>query len=204
VSVPSAFDVTLAKGSSSVPRYELDSSGSRFTVQAFASGMLWAFAHNPTIAIKEFTGSLTFSPQTPEKPILEIIVNAQSMESCDPIRPKHKVEIRDTMMEVLDVSAYPTVQYTATEAIATHLSENWFRLQFKGSLALRGVTRAQEVDAQLTLLDGKMRLNGSFQILQSNFKIHRPSAAAGLIITKDELKFTFDVMGRAVAEGGAA
>jgi polyisoprenoid-binding protein YceI len=186
-----------------VPRYELESSRSRFTVQAFASGMLWAFAHNPMIAIKEFTGSLTFSPQTAEKPILEIVVNAHSMESCDPIRPKDKLEIEDTMKEMLDVATYPTVRYKATEAVATHLSENWFRLQFKGHLSLRGLTRPQEVDAQLTLLDREMRLNGSFQILQSNFKIRRPSAVAGLIITKDELKFAFDVLGKTAAEGAA-
>jgi polyisoprenoid-binding protein YceI len=181
-----------------VPQYELDSSRSRFTVQAFASGMLWAFAHNPTIAIKEFTGGLTFSPQTPEKPTLDIVVNAHSLESTDPIRPKEKQEIQDTMMEALDVSTYPTVRYRSTEAVATRISENWFRMQFKGHLSLRGVTKPQEVDAQLTVLESEIRLNGAFTVLQSNFKIHRPSAAAGLLITKDELKFAFDVFG---AEG---
>ena len=116
-----------------MPRYELHSSGSRFTVQAFASGMLWAFAHNPTIAIKEFTGSLTFSRQTPEKPVLEILVNAHSMESCDAMRPKDKAEIQDTMMQILDVSAYPTVQYKAMEAIATRSRKTGFACSSMGT-----------------------------------------------------------------------
>lgn len=71
-----------------MPRYILDASRSRFTVQAFASGMLWAFGHNPTIGIKEFTGSLIFSPETAEKPTLEMVINAHSLESVDPIRTR--------------------------------------------------------------------------------------------------------------------
>ena len=107
-------------------------------------------------------------------------------------------------MEMLDVSTYPTVRYKATEATVTRLSESWLRIQFKGHLSLRGVTKPQEVDSQLTILDGEIRLSGSFQILQSVFKIHRPAAGAGLLITKDELKFAFDIHGTAAAEGGAA
>lgn len=187
-----------------MPRYILDPSRSQFTVQAFASGMLWAFGHNPTIGIKDFTGSLTFSPEPADKPALEMVINAHSFESVDPIRTKDKQEIQDTMMEMLDVSTYPTVRYKATEATVTRLSESWFRVQFKGHLSLRGVTKPQEVDSQLTILDGESRLSGSFQILQSVYKIHRPSAAAGLLITKDELKFTFDIHGTAAPEGGAA
>ncbi len=132
------------------------------------------------------------------------MVNAHSLESVDPIRLKDKQEIQDTMMEMLDVATYPMVRYKATDATVTQLSDSWFRVQFKGHLSLRGVTKAEEVDAQLTLLEGEVRLSGSFQILQSHYKIHRPSAAAGLLITKDELKFTFDVHGTIAPEGGAA
>ena len=166
--------------------------------------MLWAFGHNPTIGIKDFTGSLVFSPAAPGKPELDMVINAHSMESVDPIRPKDKQEIQDTMMELLDVSTYPTVRYKATEATVTMLTESWFRAQFRGHLSLRGVTRPQDIDAQLTLLNNDVRLTGTFHILQSAFKIHRPSAAGGLLITKDELKFTFDIHGSAVAEGSAA
>ena len=65
------------------------------------------------------------------------------------------------------------------------------------------MTKPQDIDAQLTLSEGEMRLSGSFELLQSSFNIHRPSAAAGLLITKDELKFAFDVFGVAAAQGVA-
>jgi polyisoprenoid-binding protein YceI len=177
-------------------RYALDASSSRFTVQAFASGMLWAFAHNPMIAIRDFTGTLDFSRESPDKTALEIVVNPASMESTDSIRPADRQEIQDTMMEMLQVSTYPVVRYHSDSAGLTRISDSWFRLQFKGHLSLRGMTKPQNVDAQLTILDGEIRLSGSFTILQSAFGIARPSAVGGLIITKDELKFAFDIQGK--------
>jgi polyisoprenoid-binding protein YceI len=181
--------------------YSLDASGSRFTVQAFASGMLWAFAHNPMIAVRDFTGSLEFSPPASEKIALEILVNPASMESIDDIKPRDKQEIQDTMMQMLQVSTYPLVRYTSSTAGVTRISDSWFRLQFKGHLSLRGVSKPQDVDAQLTILDGEIRLSGAFQILQSAFQINRPSAAGGMIVVKDELKFSFDIIGRQTAMG---
>ena len=45
-------------------RYQLDPRSSRFTVQAFASGMLRAFAHDPIIVIRDFSGKLTMGEGT--------------------------------------------------------------------------------------------------------------------------------------------
>ncbi len=36
--------------------YVIDSRASRFTVQAFATGMLARMGHNPTIGIRDFSG----------------------------------------------------------------------------------------------------------------------------------------------------
>ena len=43
-------------------RYAIDGRISRFTVRAFASGMLSAFGHSPTIAIRDFAGEAQFNP----------------------------------------------------------------------------------------------------------------------------------------------
>jgi hypothetical protein len=45
-------------------KYVLDSSASRFRVQAFATGMLSAFGHNPLIGINRFAGEIEFAPET--------------------------------------------------------------------------------------------------------------------------------------------
>ena len=43
-------------------RYVIDSRASRFTVQAFATGMLARMGHNPTIGIRDFSGEMKFDP----------------------------------------------------------------------------------------------------------------------------------------------
>jgi hypothetical protein len=45
-------------------RYTLDPASSRFTVQAFATGLLSALGHSPTFAVREFTGEWRFTPET--------------------------------------------------------------------------------------------------------------------------------------------
>ena len=45
-----------------VGHYLLDQSASRFTVRVFASGMLSALGHSPTMAIRDFNGEASFDP----------------------------------------------------------------------------------------------------------------------------------------------
>ena len=43
-------------------RYIIDGRSSRFTVRAFATGLLAAMGHNPTIGIRDFSGEMNFNP----------------------------------------------------------------------------------------------------------------------------------------------
>ena len=42
--------------------YRVDARRSRFVLRAFATGLLSAFGHSPTIAIRDFMGEVQFSP----------------------------------------------------------------------------------------------------------------------------------------------
>lgn len=55
-------------------RYVIDGRSSRFTVHAFATGLLAAMGHNPTIGIRDFSGAITFNPEKLEAGSLKIIV----------------------------------------------------------------------------------------------------------------------------------
>ena len=48
-------------------RYRLDPAHSRFTVQAFAAGMLSFLGHNPTFAVRDFQGEVRFDPAAPRR-----------------------------------------------------------------------------------------------------------------------------------------
>ena len=43
-------------------RYVIDSRASRFTVQAFATGLMARMGHNPIIGIRDFSGEMKFNP----------------------------------------------------------------------------------------------------------------------------------------------
>ena len=58
------------------PQHVLDAAKSRFVVRATASGLLSAFGHNPTIAIRNFTGEAWFRAQAPDQSSLQFKIDA--------------------------------------------------------------------------------------------------------------------------------
>ena len=67
-------------------RYVIDTSSSRFTVQAFATGMLSAFGHNPKIGIRDYEGEIQFVPETYEAAIVRVTVRTGAMEVLDEMK----------------------------------------------------------------------------------------------------------------------
>ena len=173
-------------------RYLLDKNASRFTVRAFASGMLSALGHSPTIAIRNFTGEAEYDPAAPAQASLRVAIRADSLEVTDDISSKDRREIESTMNEkVLESSKYPEIVFESAGASAT---QN--RVTMNGNLSLHGVTQRLPVTAQVNLLGDMLRASGEFSISQSDFDIAPVSVAGGALKLKDELKFAFDIVAR--------
>lgn len=180
-------------------RYLVDPGLSRFTVQAFASGLLSLFAHNPVIAIRDFAGEMQFTPDSLEEASLHLTVRADSLEVTGNVRPSDRQEIESRMRkEVLETAAYPEVKFQSAAILASKVADNWYRLQIRGQLFLHGVTNPHALDAQLRILSDGIRLGGEFTLSLSAYRIKRVSAVGGMITLKDELKFSFDVAARTV------
>ena len=178
-------------------RYVLDKSASRFTVRAFASGMLSALGHNPTIAIRDFSGEADFDPSAPGKASLRIEIRADSLEVTDDIKSSDRREMESVMNEkVLASAKYPTITFESAATSASQLGEGRFRVNMNGTLSLRGMTGRVPVTAQVALVGDMLRASGEFSLLQSNYGIEPVSVAGGTLKLKDELKFTFDMVAR--------
>ena len=176
-------------------RYKVDSSQSRFTVQAFAGGLLSAFAHDHTIAIRDIEGNATFTYGTVEPASLSITIKADSLAVTDKIKESDRVKIETTMRnEVLEVSKYPEITFKSNSVTATKTAESQYRARISGDLTLHGVTRPLTISAQLEFGDKTLRARGAFPLKQSSFDIKPVSVAGGTIKVKDELKFTFDIV----------
>jgi polyisoprenoid-binding protein YceI len=173
--------------------YRIDSGISRFTVRAFAGGMLSALAHNPTFTVRQYEGEVQFDGNGTAA--LTVSIQAPSLELTDDVSSKDQSEIERLMhQDVLDDAKFPTITYESTPSTTTVAPSGDVTLN--GDLTLRGVKRRQPIMARLVASPGMIRAYGDFSIRQTDYGIKPFVGAGGAIKVKDELKCTFDITAR--------
>ena len=177
--------------------YAIDNRASQFTVQVFSGGLLSAFGHSPTIAIRDFSGEVHVNPDAPARSWLKVTINAASFEVKDDISDKDRIEIeRGMQQEILETSTYPEIVYECSNISATKAGEGQHSVTLNGDLTMHGVTRQQTVSARVTLTEDSLRAFGNFSLLQTDYGLKLASVAGGALKVKDELKFSFNVLAR--------
>jgi polyisoprenoid-binding protein YceI len=185
------------------PSYLVDAAKSRFLVRASASGLLSAFGHNPTIAIRDFTGEAWFRAQSPEQSSLRLEIAAASLAVTGDVNDKDRYEMERAMREdVLDTARYPQIEFASSGIQANKITEGMYRMKLAGKLTLHGVERDLEVPCNVMVSDDGLRANGEFSIRQTDYGIRLVSVAGGTLKLKDELKFTFDIVAHRRKESG--
>jgi len=178
-------------------RYSIDPDMSRFTVRVSASGMLSAFGHNPTIAIRDFSGEATFDPDTLDRAELHLRVKSSSLAVTDNVSDKDRREIERTMnQEVLETERYPEIVFNSSKVSASKAGDGQYWVNLVGDLSMHGVIGTQPVAAQIALLGDTLRAFGEFVLRQTNYGIRQVSVAGGTLKVKDELKCSFDILAR--------
>lgn len=173
--------------------YVLDPAVSRFTARAFATGLLASMGHNPSFAIRQFSGEANFAPDAPEQASVRIVVQSGSLELSDQVSDKDRREIeRATRSEVLETSRFPEIVFEASNPTMSKGGESLYWANVTGKLTLHGVTQPQQITAQVSVSDGQLRANGEFTVRQSSFGIKPVSVAGGTLKLKDDVKVTFD------------
>ena len=179
-----------------VVHYRLDASRSRFTVQAFAEGLLSSFGHNPLIAIRDFGGEVEFVPGTLEGARVRLTIKADSLAATDEVKEKDRPEVDRQMREdALEVSKYPEIVFESTSVAASRVREGLYRARVIGNLTLHGVTQPNLwIQAEVTFKDEALRAQGEFALRQTDYKIKPVTAVGGMLKVKNELKFKFDIV----------
>jgi polyisoprenoid-binding protein YceI len=177
--------------------YVVDARASRFTVQAFASGILSAMGHNPKIGIRTFTGEVDFNAEALQADRLRLSMKANSLSVLDDISDKDRGEIERAMNDqVLESARYPDIVYEAPAATVTRLEGSLYSAVLMGTLSFHGITRNQSVTARIAVFDEMLRSSGDFTLNQSDYGIKPVSVAGGALKVKDELKFSFEMVAR--------
>lgn len=189
----SSSDVTTIE--SLTDRYVIDGRASRFSVRAFATGMLSAMGHNPTIGILDFCGDVTFNPENLEAGSLKIVVKASSLKVQDDISAKDLREMERLMnQEVLETAKFPEIVYEAQTVGVAKMGDALYSASIPGQLTLHGVSRSQSLSARIALLGSMLRASGQFSVSQSDYRIKPVSVAGGALKLKDELIFSFEIV----------
>jgi len=190
------MEVGTKRGLATV-RYIFDGAASRFTVQAFATGLLYAFGHNPTIALRDYEGEVQFVPDTYEKASVRFALKTSTLEVLDELKRDDREKLERVMYEdVLDTAHFPDAVFESQQVSVQKIASALLQVSVTGSLTLRGVTRNHSFEARVQDLGSTLRIAGNFSLNQSDYGIKAVSFAGGALRLKDELKFSFDVIAR--------
>ncbi len=166
-------------------------------MQAFASGLLSAFGHNPKIAIRDLKGEIQFDPTQIEKSTMHLVIRADSLTVTDNISDKDRRDIEGDMREkVLETSKYPEITFDVSGVSVIKNDGGQTNATLNGQLSLHGVARSQKVPATLVESGDMLRAFGEFSLRQTDYNIKPVSAVGGGLKVKDEVKFTFDIVAR--------
>ena len=178
-------------------RYIIDGRSSRFTVRAFATGLLAAMGHNPTIGIQDLSGEMNFNPDKLEAGLFRLVIKASSLSVQDDISDKDRREIERLMnQEILETAKFSEILYEAASISVTKMSDMLCSATLNGDLTLHGVTRSQPIPARVSLLGSMLRASGDFTLSQADYNIKPFSFAGGALRLKDELRLSFEIASR--------
>ena len=190
-------EISTAAAETSADRYVVDGRASRFTVQAFATGMLARMGHNPTIGIRDFSGEMKFAPDKLEAGSFHLVIKSDSLSVQDDISDKDLREIERLMkQEVLETAKFPEIVYDALSISVTKMADALYSAALNGKLTLHGVTRNQRISVRVALFGTMLRASGDFTLDQTDYNIKLVSVAGGALKLKAELKFSFEVVAR--------
>ena len=184
-------------GNQGTRSYALDDSQSKFFARAFAGGLLWFKGKDHLIAVREFTGQAQITPGSITPASLEITAKAASMvETRDVFTEQEKQIINKELREiVLEPEKYPDITFKSTRVTGKSTGADHYQLKIEGNLTLHGVTRGITIPTEVTLSGNDMRARGEFSIDRDDFGVKATSAFHGMVRVRDNIKFTFDIVG---------
>ena len=178
-------------------KFKIDATASRFSVQAFAIGLLSAFGHNPTIAIRDYDGEIQFNPDTIDNASVRVTVRTSAMEVVDEMKNDDRKKLEQAMYDqVLEPNRFPTAVYESKQITVQKASAEQWRVHVAGELSFHGATQSHSFDARVNHMGTTMRIVGEFPLRQSDYGIKPVSFAGGALKSKDELKFNFEMVAR--------
>ena len=175
----------------------LPADGARFTLEVFKTRLMSGKKH--LFVAQRYRGQLAYEAAAPEKSQVAITVEAASLICQDDwVKPKDLKKIQDlTFSEMLAVDRYAEITFRARSI----RPQGDGKFEVEGDLTIRGITRPVLLRATLKPgTNGELRIAGSSTVKMTDYGLKPPSAAFGMIGTKDEMAVSFDLRARRFGE----
>jgi len=183
--------------------YAIDAGVSRFSVRASASGFLSSLGHNPTIAVRGFSGDVECTPEVLADAAVSVRVDASQLAVEDNMSDRDQREIERVMKEeVLETDRFSDITFASTRVTVAPGAGGPPTAQVTGRLSLHGVTRDITFTTHVVVMGTMLRAFGDFSLRQTDYGIRLVSVAAGGLKVKDEVGISFDIVAR--KRGGPA
>jgi len=184
------------------PAWQVDTARSTLVVKLKKAGLLRFLGHEHGIvpgswsAIVHFDADdLAASSIVVEVAAAELVIDserARELAGLDPNGPSpdERTQIHADMLsaDYLDVAAFPLIRFESS----TLRRRSEGTLHISGTLALHGVKRAIELDADLEPDGTGYAVRGAFTIKQRDFGIE-PASIAGVVKVADEVEIRFEI-----------
>jgi polyisoprenoid-binding protein YceI len=173
---------------------------SRFALEVFKTGLMSGKKH--LLVFERYAGRLEYDAAHPEQSHIEWTVEAGSLVVQDDwVSEKDRAKIADEALNnELAVKQYPEIRFRSSSIRAADAAG---RYPVQGDLTIRDKTRPVEVGVRLRKgPGGSLLFEGEATVSMKDYGMKPPSAALGLIGTKDAMTVSFQL--RAEPQGAGA
>jgi polyisoprenoid-binding protein YceI len=176
--------------------YRINASKSSFIVHANRTGLFWFKGHSHRIAVRDFSGEASLTPNVINPASLQMTVKAESLEeTAADFTPEQKNIINKELKEiVLHPDKFPEITFQSTRVAFRGPQGPKWELEIDGYLTLHGVTKPVKIPATVSFEGSNLHAVGEFDIDRDDFGVKATSAFHGTIRVKNNLKFVFDIV----------
>ncbi len=163
---------------------------SRFALEVFKTGLMKGKKH--LFLFERYKGKLLYDRQAPENSKVELAIESASAMCKDTwVSAKDLKKVQEhALTEMLAVQKHPEIRFVSQKIRRT--SEGIFEAQ--GALTIRGIDKPVTVSVTMKPSSSEaLSFIGKAQVRMKDYGLKSPSAALGLIGTKDEMQVEFAV-----------
>jgi polyisoprenoid-binding protein YceI len=180
-------------------RYHIHpSTESTFTLEVFKTGLMAGKRH--LLFFEQYSGEIDYNSEHPDNSKVRFAVEAKSVTCKDQwVKPEDRKKIvAAALNDMMAAGQHPQLAFVSA-SIATK-SKGFFQIQ--GDLTVRGVTKPIAFNAAVKPVgDIRLEIDGDAEISLKDYGLKPPSAALGLVGTKDKMLLRFLVWAEKSAPG---